>query len=118
MEFRATSPVTNRMLCWSTLVRRATRIISSEMSMPTTRPSGTSLLIRRVNQPDPHPTSSTLSVAWRPIFVKNRQCDRQVILLHAVAPPSFSPAIKLFAQRLCIGRIEFSHVQVGQAPFR
>jgi hypothetical protein len=52
----------------SALVLRASRIISSEMSMPTTRPAGASFASLRESHPDPHPTSSTLSAARIHIF--------------------------------------------------
>src|SRR6266481_7047215 len=64
----ATSPATNSKFPKSTLERRACRIISSEISIPTTRPSGTSFASRRESHPAPQPTSSTLSVAASRIF--------------------------------------------------
>src|SRR5260370_26323183 len=63
-----TSPATNSKLSKSTLLRRAWRIISSEMSIPTTRPSGTNFAKRRDSHPAPQPTSRTLSVGASCIF--------------------------------------------------
>src|SRR6266849_2014852 len=64
----ATSPATNIKLSNSTLARRAWRIISSETSIPTTRPWGTSFANRRDSQPEPQPTSRMLFVGASCIF--------------------------------------------------
>ena len=81
------------------MLRRARRIISSETSTPTTRPSG-NLLGKQAGQPA-RAAADVENIIFRSKAhaVEHGKDNRQVILLHALAAARFRPAVEFLTKR-------------------